>query len=71
MRVKMTLTFPGETIEELRTFAKSEGFLSPNLLARHLVVSGLRRLKKGEQGIYEFFDFIAAKRNTEQEGNRE
>jgi hypothetical protein len=42
MRVKMTLTFPGETIEELRTFAKSEGFLSANILARYLIMRGLR-----------------------------
>jgi hypothetical protein len=42
MRVKMTLTFPGETIDTLREKARAEGFLSPNILARYLIMRGLR-----------------------------
>ena len=40
--VKMTLTFDEETIETLRAKAKTEGFLRPSLLARYLLLRGLR-----------------------------
>jgi hypothetical protein len=42
MHVKMTLTFPNETIETLRAKATAEGFLSPNILARYLIMRGLK-----------------------------
>lgn len=42
MHVKMTLTFPNETIETLKEKAKAEGFLSHNTLARYLIMRGLR-----------------------------
>jgi hypothetical protein len=67
--IKMTLSFPPETVAELKAWAASEGFLSPNLLARHLIMSGLKRLKKGEQGMVEFCDFLFAKQNMKREGN--
>jgi hypothetical protein len=38
----MTLTFPDETIETLKEKAKAEGFLSPNILARYLIMRGLK-----------------------------
>ena len=40
--VKMTLTFDEETIETLKAKAKEEGFMRPALLARYLLVRGLR-----------------------------
>ena len=40
--VKMTLTFDEETIEVLRVKAKNEGFMRPALLARYLLLRGLR-----------------------------
>jgi hypothetical protein len=70
MHVKMTLTFPKETIDELKRKANSEGFLSPNLLARHLIVSGLKRLEKGTQGVDEFMDLLFAKARNLREGNK-
>jgi hypothetical protein len=42
MHVKMTLTFPDETIETLKEKAKAEGFLSHNILARYLILRGLK-----------------------------
>jgi hypothetical protein len=50
MNVKMTLSFPGETIETLREKAKAEGFLSPNLLARYLIMRGLKNNANAEIG---------------------
>jgi hypothetical protein len=40
--VKMTLTFSDETMETLRKKAKDEGFERPSLLARYLMLRGLR-----------------------------
>ena len=40
--VKMTLTFDEETIETLKAKAKKEGFLRPSILARYLLMRGLR-----------------------------
>jgi hypothetical protein len=40
--VKMTLLFNDETMETLRKKAKAEGFERPALLARYLMVRGLK-----------------------------
>jgi hypothetical protein len=69
MDVSMTLLLPKETIAELKAQAESDGFLTADLLARHLVVSGLKRLKRGEQGMAELFDFLVAKRGVKREGD--
>jgi hypothetical protein len=42
MSIKMTLTFNDETMETLRKKAKEEGFGRPSLLARYLMVRGLK-----------------------------
>lgn len=42
MNVRMSLTFPNETIETLREKAQADGFLSPNVLARYLIIHGLK-----------------------------
>jgi hypothetical protein len=43
MNVKMTLTFPDETIALLKEKAESEGFLKPQGFARFLVVQALKK----------------------------
>jgi hypothetical protein len=60
-QVKMALTFPQDAIDELRTIAASEGFVSPQLLARHLIVSGVKRMKQKRQGIDEYLDLLFEK----------
>ena len=40
--VKMTLTFENETMETLRRKAREEGFVRPSVLARYLLLRGLR-----------------------------
>jgi hypothetical protein len=42
MMVKMTLTFENETMETLRRKAREEGFVRPSVLARYLLLRGLR-----------------------------
>jgi hypothetical protein len=42
MGVKMTLTFENEAMETLRRKAKEEGFVRPSVLARYLLLRGLR-----------------------------
>jgi hypothetical protein len=42
MAIKMTLTFEDETMETLRRKAKEEGFVRPSVLARYLLLRGLR-----------------------------
>jgi hypothetical protein len=46
--VKMTLTFDEETIETLRVKAREEGFIRPSLLARYLLLRGLREDMRAE-----------------------
>jgi hypothetical protein len=48
MAVKMTLTFNDETMETLRTKAKADGFERPSLLARYLLVRGLKEDMQAE-----------------------
>jgi hypothetical protein len=42
MGIKMTLTFDSETIETLRRKAKEDGFERPSILARYLLIQGLK-----------------------------
>jgi hypothetical protein len=60
-QVKMTLTFAQDAVDELRAVAVSEGFVSPQMLARHLIVSGVRRMKQKRQGIDEYLDLVLEK----------
>jgi hypothetical protein len=48
MGVKMTLVFENETVETLRRKAKEEGFARPSVLARYLLLRGLREDMKAE-----------------------
>jgi hypothetical protein len=48
--VKMTLTFDEETIKTLRTKAKEEGFMRPSVLARYILLRGLREDIQTSQG---------------------
>jgi hypothetical protein len=44
----MTLTFEDETMETLRRKAKEEGFIRPSVLARYLLLRGLRENTRAE-----------------------
>jgi hypothetical protein len=48
MAVKMTLTFENETMETLRRKAREEGFIRPSVLARYLLMRGLREDMQAE-----------------------
>ncbi|MDR1251364.1 MAG: hypothetical protein LBK62_04265 [Treponema sp.] len=48
MGVKLTLTFENETTETLRRKAKAEGFERPSVLARYLLLRGLKEEMQAE-----------------------
>jgi c-di-AMP phosphodiesterase-like protein len=48
MGIKMTLTFEDETMETLRRKAKEEGFIRPSVLARYLLLRGLKEDMQAE-----------------------
>jgi hypothetical protein len=48
MGVKMTLVFEDETMETLRRKAEEEGFTRPSILARYLLLRGLREDMRAE-----------------------
>jgi hypothetical protein len=48
MGIKMTLTFEDETMATLRRKAKEDGFVRPSVLARYLLLRGLKEDMKPE-----------------------